>query len=108
MKNDFLELANEFTQFSLKTFKDATAFSSLDKLLDEIKETYQSILFKDKNLPEEYVDCIMCILDSAARAGITPETLLISFKKKLEINKRRTWIKNENNTYSHEKIINLT
>lgn len=106
-KKSFDVLMSQFTSFSLKTFQDATAFSSLDKLEDEIKEVRSAL---DCNtimgvnrleLATEYSDCIMCLLDSAARRGISITELKSAFDMKLTINMSRKWVKNENNTYSH-------
>lgn len=98
---EFAELFQEFIDFSVPTFKDATALSSLEKLDGEIKEVAHEIQHGHLNLTEEYVDCMMCILDSAARMNISVADLRQSFINKLAINKGRVWKKNDNNTYSH-------
>lgn len=54
---------------------------------------------------EEYVDCVMCLFDSARRLGITGEMFEEAFRAKLAKNKSRTWVKNPDNTYSHVKPI---
>lgn len=102
---NFEKLIAEFTNFSLVTFKDATALSSLEKLKEEIAETEWAIFPGgfDANLLEEYVDCLMCIFDSAARSGINSIMIKQAFEKKLKKNKARKWVKNSNNTYSHSK-----
>lgn len=98
------ELMQEHVDFTLSTFPDATAVSSLLKLQMELVEAGFEIDRGDKDaLAEEYTDCIMCIVDSAARAGVTPNDLLIAFREKLQKNKSRAWVKNADNTYSHVK-----
>ena len=96
-----IKLMNEFVSFSLKTFKKATPLSSLKKLEEEMIEVAQEIQHGHENLADEYADCMMCILDSAARIGIRPKDLMSAFAAKLEVNKNRKWVKNADNTYSH-------
>lgn len=92
--------------WSLKTFTEATPFSSLQKLKSEIKEVEKELMEwqpnKD-NLCEEYADCLMCLFDSAGRLGITPNQIFEAFRIKLKKNQERVWTKNPDNTYSHIK-----
>lgn len=90
-----------FLGFSLKTFEDATAFSSIVKLSEELNELLTEMSRGHENLEEEYIDCLMCIIDSAARMGITVDQLNRAFTKKLDKNINRKWKKNDDNTYSH-------
>ena len=106
-----IELEKERLEWSLKTFPDATAFSSLRKLEDEIKEVELAFEhttidgFDKEALTEEYADCLMCLFDSAGRTGISVEDIVQSFAIKLEKNKNRSWKKNADNTYSHVKPV---
>lgn len=95
-------LEKERFEWSLKTFAKATAISSLRKLEEEIKEIEADIMAGKKN-PEEYADALMCLFDSAGRFGISPEMIFSAFRDKLVKNKNRTWFKNPDNTYSHNK-----
>lgn len=92
------ELFQDWMDWSTKTFAEATPESSLIKLEEEIGEIREN-LEKGMMLPEEYVDAIMCILDSAARLGITGKHIENHFRLKFEINKKRTWVKQLDNTY---------
>lgn len=94
---------NEFAAFAKKTFKRAHPITSLQKLDEEIKEVAHEIRHGHENLAEEYADCIMCLIDSAARMKITPEMLFEAFTRKLEVNKSRKWKRNKDGTYSHIK-----
>lgn len=100
-----IKLEKERMQWSFDTFKEATALSSLEKLSDEIEEVAHELQHgaSGDQLVTEYADCLMCLFDSAGRAGVTPEQIFEAFKRKLAINKARSWEKNENNTYSHTK-----
>lgn len=99
---DIIQLEAERLEWSLKTFLDATPISSLRKLESEIKEIEADILAGIRK-PEEYADALKCLFDSAGRQGILPIEIFESFKSKLEINKKRKWIKNPDNSYSHKK-----
>lgn len=102
MVPNLLELENERLAWSLKTFPEATAISSLRKAEEEIKEIEEDINNGICN-PIEYADALMALLDSAGRNGIRTIEILIAFQEKLKINKKRKWIKNPDNTYSHIK-----
>jgi len=97
-----IELEKERFEWSLKTFPEATAISSLRKLESEIKEIKLDIVIGIKE-PMEYADALMCLFDSAGRNGISVERIFKSFEEKLEINKKRKWKKNPDNSYSHLK-----
>jgi NTP pyrophosphatase (non-canonical NTP hydrolase) len=106
------ELEKERLEWSLKNFPEATPRSSMLKLKSEIKEVLKLISHYEKfpdgddglgDLMEEYADCLMCLFDSAGRAGISPDEIFEAFEEKLQINKERVWVKNPNNTYSHVK-----
>ncbi len=104
--SDFLDLADEFLIFSLETFSEATAESSLEKLRGEAREVEIELEAQNTSkarLADEYADCLMCLLDSAQRAGVGPRRLLSAFQEKVAINKARTWTRNPDNTYSHVK-----
>lgn len=103
MKN-IIELEAERFEWSLKMFPQATAESSLKKLIGEAEECLEAITEKDfDNLKLEYADCLMCLFDSAGRQGISVEEIFEAFSVKLHINKKRKWKKNPDNTYSHVK-----
>lgn len=103
------ELELERFEWSLKTFPEATAISSLIKAEEEGKEIEDALFLYQvgeitlEELAEEYADRIMCDLDSAERAGVSVTMLRDSFEKKLQKNKAREWVKNADNTYSHVK-----
>ena len=97
-----IQLEANRMKWALYTFPEATAVSSLNKLREEANEIEQSLLNGQPD-PIEYADALMCLFDSAGRAGITPLHVFEAFQEKLLINKTRTWVKNPDNTYSHVK-----
>lgn len=106
----FEQSAQEFVKFSLTTFKEASASTSLRKLVGELAEVEFAIREEDSKdaLAVEYADCVMCLFDSAARVEVSPDKLIAAFIKKVAINKARTWSKNPDGTYSHVKSTNQT
>lgn len=102
-----IEIEHERHEWAVVTFPEATAFSSLLKAEGEIREI-KSDIADGKKEPQEYADAIMCIFDSAARQGITPEMIEEAYAQKVAINKARRWIKNPDNTYSHVPYAQLT
>lgn len=100
---DLLEIEKERMDWALATFPESTAQSSLNKCREEIREIEADIQNGRKN-PEEYADAMMCLFDSAGRQGITPEDILMAYYSKLQVNKRRKWSKNPDNSYSHLKV----
>lgn len=104
---NLIKLENERMEWALATFPEATKFSSLEKLRDELKEVeaelHSDFPVPDFRIAEEYADCLMCLFDSAGRAGINAEGIAYAFSRKLKLNKSRKWVKNDNNTYSHVK-----
>lgn len=97
-----IEVEAERMKWSLETFPEATAISSLEKAKEEIDEIKTDIREGIKNA-EEYADVLMCMFDSAGRNGISVEEIFDAFEKKLIINQMRTWTKNPDNTYTHNK-----
>lgn len=90
--------------WSTKTFSEATAKSSLSKLMGEVLEVHVELDGSNKKkLAEEYVDCIMCLLHSAAKAGLNMYDIDKAFYDKYYANTHRTWQLNSDNTYSHKK-----
>lgn len=103
-KKTIFELEEERYAWSLATFPEATSIGSLMKLEEEIDEIKENIS-EDKRDVMEYADALMCLFDSARRQEdpITIQEIFDAFEQKLEINKKRTWAKNDNGSYSHIK-----
>lgn len=112
MKNDLIKLFEEHQKWSSEKFKNSTWDSSLIGLKREVDECLNEgnrlIEIADldlslENLGLEYVDCFMYLIDSMGRAGIDLEFFVELFQQKLQINKERDWLQNEDKTYSHVK-----
>lgn len=103
-KKSIFELEEERYAWSLATFPEASALGSLKKLKEEVSEIEVNISEGERDVME-YADCLMCLFDSARRQEnpITIQEIFDAFEHKLEINKKRTWVKNGNGSYSHVK-----
>ncbi|HTD95139.1 MAG TPA: dATP/dGTP pyrophosphohydrolase domain-containing protein [Chitinophagaceae bacterium] len=102
----FHTVASEWQSWSSQTFEKATALSSLRKLLKEVEELKTAILegHPTPQQLDEYADCFMCLLHSAAQSGFNVADLTVGIKAKVEVNYERIWIHNKlDNTYSHKK-----
>lgn len=101
-----LLISSEYARmkWSLETFTEATAQGSLEKAKEEIKEI-EDDLQKGQPRAEEFVDAIMCLFDAAQRAGITVKKIVDTYAYKVGINKKRRWVKNPDNSYSHVKEV---
>ena len=105
-ENTFEELFLKHQEFTRNTFPFATAKGSLIKLIEEANETIDELRLTDYDgnaLPLEYVDCMMCLLDSLQRSNIDFKQFKRYFKMKLSINLSRTWKQNKDGSYSHIK-----
>lgn len=91
----------EIESFSDSAFgnpKQRNEMGALHHLHLEVAELIQNT---DDHM--EWADCMLLLLDAARRKGITPEQLFGYCLEKLEINKKRTWVKSDNNVYFHKK-----
>lgn len=106
-----IDLFKQHQEFAQKKFPESTWESSLEGLKEEIKEVKfaqddcKVIDGKESRnaLGLEYMDCLMYLLDSMKRSGFEASEIPLLFKQKLDINLKRDWVKNDDNTYSHVK-----
>ena len=103
--NTFLiELEEKRLKWSLETFTEATALSSIAKLKEEVLEI-ESDVSNNIRTPEEFADALMALFDVAGRltVPITVIEILNAFSLKLEVNISSEWIKQPDNTYKRIK-----
>lgn len=99
---DIHSLEDDRFAWSLKTFPEATPLSSLNHLKSEIKEIEESIQDGKPDV-KEFADAQMLLFDAAGRCGISVQDIFDAFSEKLEENKAREWVKNEDGFYGHLK-----
>lgn len=98
--NKLDHLMKEIQSFSDAAFGDPSQrneMGTLHHLKMEINE-----LIENPNSPLEWADCMLLLLDAARRKGYTPDQIFDFCLQKLEINKKRKWVKIENNVYIHK------
>lgn len=107
---NFTLVAQEWQDWSVKTYVNATALVSMKKLRHELKELIEEIEsdtpspLQDEGIPlMEFADCFMCLLHGAAKQGHSPDALLRAINNKMRINQKREWKENDDHTYSHIK-----
>lgn len=99
--NKFNNFIKDRNKFSSKTFGPKSkrgCIYPLKKLREELEELIAQP--KDKM---EWADCMLCILDASWRAGYTFEDLVGFCIKKLEINKKRKFIRDGDGLFKHVK-----
>lgn len=112
-------LMQQHAEWAKETFPESTPLSSILGAKREIKELLAELGYIElpngklaevmdhqidmEKLATEYVDVIKYFFDSMARSGVTIDVFRATFEKKLAINKKRTWVKNADNSYSHVK-----
>lgn len=86
---DFEALWNEHSKWSQDTFGTDAEVGPIGPLKHLAKEAMEA-----EERPAdffEYADCLLLVMDSARRAGLTPMTLITAAHLKLETNKKRKW-----------------
>jgi hypothetical protein len=96
---DIIELEAQRQKWSKENFPKANAISCLAKMDEEMLDL-EVELFQYRKDVDKYAGALMCLLDSAARAGFDAGEIFKAVEKKFEINKGLTWKLNADNTYS--------
>jgi NTP pyrophosphatase (non-canonical NTP hydrolase) len=94
---------SEWSQATFGTDGERGPVGALLHLAKEAKETEEawreigrdgaSIDNGVRKMREEFADCLLLLLDSSRRAGLTPESLIREAWAKLEKNRQRAWPK---------------
>ncbi len=98
------QLLKDWQDAAQVLFKDSTSISSLNGAKREINEAIDAI--KDSSISRsdmvmEYADILLYIADSLRRQGVGFNELAEHLQIKIEINKKRSWKQNKDNTYQH-------
>jgi NTP pyrophosphatase (non-canonical NTP hydrolase) len=96
---------NDCTEWAKETFPTSTPITCLEHLKNEIeKELIPGIEKGCDNLPEEFADCFILLMQAAKRMDIPFFQILVAANAKMEINKKRVWGKpNEKGFTEHVK-----
>lgn len=121
-KANIREIVGMYNAWTIEKFPNSTPISSLKGLKREVEETIEAI--ESFNIADkigkldgnnggleiyhdavriEYADCLMYLIDSARRFGLSVDDLFFSLDEKLQINLQRQWKQNDDLSYSHIK-----
>jgi len=87
--SEFDDLYRDLIEWSIETFGTYSERGPIGVLKHLEKEAVEAQ--ENSEDPAEYADCLLLILDAAARAGIGPLTLIRTAQKKMHVNKCRDW-----------------
>jgi len=105
-KKDLQILMDDITLWADDTFgKGRTCSAPLYHLMEEVEETLDSIREESFRISIdqidhtmfEFADCFILILNAASKYGMNADGLMGHAKKKMAINKKRTWGKPDAN-----------
>lgn len=96
--NDFCRRYAEFSNGAFGSPEERGCLGPLHHLQEEVKELIDN---PDDEL--EWADCFLLLLDAARRKGHSVDDLVRFANAKLEINKKRSWKKDDNNVFKHVK-----
>ena len=83
---------NEHSEWSQKTFGADSERGPVGPLRHLLKEAQEALNNPSDLL--EYVDCLFLVFDAARRAGYSYDEFVTACFDKLEVNKKREWIRN--------------
>jgi len=93
------EQFEEITAWQKKTFGQATAFSKIEHLKQEIEELLYDLRKNapSNNVKMEFADCFFLLFGAAAAYGLSYKNICDAIQDKFEINKARKWGKPDAN-----------
>ena len=97
----FQQLFREHGRFCRETFPDHALAGHVEKLKTECDE-----VLKCPNDVMEFADVLLVFISMASTAGFEPDEILCAAETKLNINRRRKWMKMPDGTYQHIKTTN--
>lgn len=100
------QVVEQFHEWQVETFKNATPISKLKHLEQEVIELIIELTDSadEEKIKSEYADCFALLFGSARARGYTMQDIADFLLAKLEVNKRRKWGKpDENGVVNHIK-----
>jgi hypothetical protein len=88
------EQFNEITEWQKKTFPNATKFSKLAHLDQELRELVMALHSEnetEQGKQYEFADCFLLLFGAACAHGMTYDDICCAIAGKMEINEKRTW-----------------
>jgi hypothetical protein len=90
------QLFDSIGSWSKTAFPDAGTIDHIKKLQQEAEEVIQ-----EPSDITEYADCVIALFAGAWKSGISFNELVEAVDQKLEVNKKREWMKLPDGTYQH-------
>jgi NTP pyrophosphatase (non-canonical NTP hydrolase) len=92
------------TKWQDETFPDASAFSKVEHLKEEVEELSIDVAINGLGMKMEFADCVMLLFGAAAKCGMSYEDCCNAVDEKMSINRKRKWGKpDENGVVKHVK-----
>jgi len=95
------------TEWQRETFPNATVFSKLAHLEQELEELVMALHSENETEESkrmEFADCFLLLYGAAAAHGMSYGDICTAIDQKMEINRNRTWGKpDENGVVNHIK-----
>lgn len=93
---------NEISAWQRETFGQATPFSKIAHLTEEVEELYEALHMHEpaassQNVRHEFADCFFLLFGAASAAGMTYQDIVNAIEEKFTINKARKWGKPDAN-----------
>lgn len=88
------EMFDEITKWQRETFPQATKFSKIAHLEQELEELVMALHSEhetETGKQSEFADCFMLLFGAAAAHGMTYDDICCAIAQKMEINKSRKW-----------------
>lgn len=82
---------NEVAAWQRATFGQATAFSKIEHLKEEIEELRIDLAIESADRRLEFADCFFLLFGAAAADGMTYQDIIEAIDEKFAINKARKW-----------------
>ena len=81
----------EITQWQRETFGEATPFSKIAHLREEIVELEDDLFAQAKDRRLEFADCFLLLFGAASADGMSYEDICLAIDEKMVINRGRSW-----------------
>lgn len=88
---------NEITEWQKQTFGQATSYSKIEHLKQELQELETDLYIDGLGKRHEFADCFFLLFGAASADGMTYQDITDAIQEKFEINKLRKWGKPDGN-----------
>ena len=86
MSDKWQKMQSDIAAFTDSVFGDSYPVAKLHHLAEEVQE-----LIEEPEDRMEWADCMILLIDAAAKAGMSMDDLYSAVEDKMKINKKRKW-----------------